>query len=248
MESCSTKIMNYDSRSTANGLLDRGSTPLYSILITPRSVPKGDAFMLFKDTKMRSDMNYYYHDGFTFLTKEEAALAEVESKRVAYIEERLDYTNPLKVLSIYNKAIDEHVFEGQVGLSYLRKIQEFLMHSNGIDANQIQAIPAFDVAKQVKSEPAKKAKPEKSQQLIFSVIMNIALVAAIIAMFAITLTSDNPNILNYERTLQNKYATWEQELKSRESKVREKERELGIPLYEEESEFEEENFTINGND
>ena len=31
-------------------------------------------------------------------------------------------------------------------------------------------------------------------------------------MFAIALTSDEPNILNYERALVNKYSAWEQEL------------------------------------
>lgn len=52
--------------------------------------------------------------------------------------------------------------------------------------------------------------------------MNIVMVIAIIAMFIITLNSDQPNVLNYERNLQNKYATWEQELTQREQTVREK--------------------------
>lgn len=189
-------------------------------------------------------MNYYYHDGFTFLTKEEALQAEVESKRIAYIEERIDYSNPIKVLSIYNKAIDERIFEGQVGLTYLRKVQEFLMNSPEVNPEQIQAIPAFDLVKHPKKEAIPKQKQERSQQLIFSVIMNIALVAAIIAMFAITLTSENPNILNYERNLQNRYASWEQELKTRENAVRAKERELGIYKPEVESRLEEEDISI----
>ena len=42
------------------------------------------------------------------------------------------------------------------------------------------------------------------------------------------MTSDNPNILNYENNLQNKYAQWEQELTERENVLREKERNLMI--------------------
>ena len=61
-----------------------------------------------------------------------------------------------------------------------------------------------------------------------SVVMNIVMIIAIIAMFVITLNSDQPNILNYEKNIQNKYATWEQELTQREQAVREKERELHI--------------------
>ena len=68
----------------------------------------------------------------------------------------------------------------------------------------------------------------KKAGLCLSVIMNIVMIVAIIAMFVITLNSDQPNILNYERNLQNKYASWEQELTRREQTVREKERELHI--------------------
>lgn len=68
----------------------------------------------------------------------------------------------------------------------------------------------------------------KKAGLCLSVIMNIVMIVAIIAMFVITLNSDQPNILNYERNLQNKYASWEQELTQREQTVREKERELHI--------------------
>ena len=59
-----------------------------------------------------------------------------------------------------------------------------------------------------------------------SVLLNVLLVLAIAAMFMITLRSDNPNVLNYERALTDKYASWEQELTERERAVREKELEL----------------------
>ena len=84
-----------------------------------------------------------------------------------------------------------------------------------------------------KTSPARrriKPAPEENKNTTFrlSLIMNIVMVIAIIAMFIITLNSDQPNVLNYERNLQNKYATWEQELTQREQTVREKERELHI--------------------
>ena len=58
--------------------------------------------------------------------------------------------------------------------------------------------------------------------------MNIALIAAVIAMFVITLKSDQPNILNYETALINRYSEWEEELSVRENALREKERELKL--------------------
>ena len=64
--------------------------------------------------------------------------------------------------------------------------------------------------------------------MIISVVINVMLTAAVIAMFYIAMTSDNPNSLNYENNLQNKYAQWEQELTERENVLREKERNLMI--------------------
>ena len=64
-------------------------------------------------------------------------------------------------------------------------------------------------------------------------ILNILLILLVIAMFVITLTGNNPTILNYEQKLQNKYAGWEQELTERENAVREKERELSLNAGEE---------------
>jgi hypothetical protein len=51
-------------------------------------------------------------------------------------------------------------------------------------------------------------------------------VAAIIIMFVITATSSNPNILNYESKLQDRYASWEEDLKTREAELNARERAL----------------------
>ena len=70
-------------------------------------------------------------------------------------------------------------------------------------------------------------KREKTR-FLFSVILNVLLVMAVAAMFSIALRSNNPNILNYERAITNRYAAWEQELTEREQKIREKEKELRL--------------------
>ena len=73
-----------------------------------------------------------------------------------------------------------------------------------------------------------KKKDEEKQKLIISYILNIMLVIAMIAMLVITVNSDNPNIMNYEKVLTNRYASWEQELTEREEVIRQKEKELSI--------------------
>ena len=75
--------------------------------------------------------------------------------------------------------------------------------------------------KPVKSKPTRK---ELSVKLLLGV--NAVLILLIAAMFYITINGSNPNIINYERVLQNKYSQWDQELTQREAVIREKEREL----------------------
>ena len=52
------------------------------------------------------------------------------------------------------------------------------------------------------------------------VIINIALVIAVIAMAVIMSTSQTPTIINYENKIQDKYAGWEEELQSREARIK----------------------------
>lgn len=61
-----------------------------------------------------------------------------------------------------------------------------------------------------------------------SILLNIVLMMAVAGMFWIALGAGQPNILNYEEMLLNRYAGWEQELAEREQIIREKERELSL--------------------
>jgi hypothetical protein len=71
-------------------------------------------------------------------------------------------------------------------------------------------------------------KLKRAYLLPIMIAINILLVLMIIFMFAIAINSNQPNILNYRRILQNRYASWEQDLTQREQTIRDKERELDI--------------------
>lgn len=173
--------------------------------------------------------------GFAFYSEKDAKLAEQERQKIAYLDKRIDHADLESVLAIYKKALDDRVFRTPVGLEYLRELQGELKAEQEILGEEIPPIPLWtnfaDIRK--KTAPARRRiqpAPEdhRNTPLRLSLIMNIVMVIAIIAMFVITLNSDQPNVLNYERNLQDKYATWEQELTQREQTVREKERELHI--------------------
>ncbi len=174
-------------------------------------------------------------EGFSFSTERDAALAATEQKKIEYLEERMNYDNPAGILNIYQKAIRERVFKTPIGLEYLKHLQEYLQTCTDIDPSSILPIPLYknyDGEFRQQPSPARyRIKPtpkKKSIALPVSVMLNIVLIVAVIAMFFITLKADQPNILNYERALTDRYATWEQELTEREQAIREKERELKL--------------------
>lgn len=173
--------------------------------------------------------------GFLFLTEKEAKLAEVERKKIAYLESKIDYSKPEDILYIYDKTVKENVFSTPVGMIYLKQLQEFLLNQEGIDPASVAAIPLNNTYQEYgKAQSAKERMQEKHEQemgakksqLTVSVILNMLLALAMIAMFIISLNSDSPNIINYKRVITDQYATWDQELTEREQAVREKEREL----------------------
>lgn len=157
-------------------------------------------------------------------------------RRSPYLDKHIDHADMQSVLAIYKKALEDRVFRTPVGLEYLRELQGELRARGEELGEEVPPIPLWTNFADVrtKTSPARRriqSMPEdggKKAGLHLSVIMNIVMIVAIIAMFVITLNSDQPNILNYERNLQNKYASWEQELTQREQTVREKERELHI--------------------
>lgn len=178
----------------------------------------------------------YVVSGFAFYSEKDARLAEQERQKIAYLDKRIDHTDLESVLAIYKKAVEERVFRTPVGLEYLRELQGELRAGEGELGEEIPPIPLWTNFADIreKTSPARrriqpmKAAEGRNTTFRLSLIMNIVMVVAIVAMFIITLNSDQPNILNYERNLQNKYAAWEQELTQREQAVREKERELHI--------------------
>lgn len=176
-------------------------------------------------------------EGFCFQSARDAERAAQEKRKIEYLEERMDYSNHEYILGVYQKAIENRVFKTPVGICYLKELQQFLLDQPDVDSEEIPAIPLsqdYDpvpgetgASVQKKERPAEE-KTNKSSSLTVSIILNVLLVIAVIAMFVIALNADQPNILNYEKEITNRYASWEQELTEREQAVRAKERELNI--------------------
>lgn len=181
----------------------------------------------------------YCVDGYRFASLEDAKEAQVEKIKADYFDAKLQGKNKESILAVYDKMLDDKIFETPLGWEYLRKVQRELRHS-GVSEEQIRPIPLYltfshkeseetEKPVRVRVKPSQKVSADK-RRLQTSVIINVLLVILVIAMFAITLNSNNPNILNYRKQILNEYASWEQELTQRERAVKEKESSLGMDI------------------
>ena len=175
-------------------------------------------------------------DGFRFNTPSDAKAAGDELKKINYIQSHLNYNDPKNVLAIYDKMIENRIFVTPVGLTYVKKVQDFLYNSKEIYDDQVRPLPLSNVytlgqASAVRDRPIRRIEPVKKRDklqssLFISRAINILLVICIAALIIIAMNSQNPNIINYEHVIQDRYASWEQELNARETAVRQRERAL----------------------
>lgn len=191
---------------------------------------------------MRSELQV---DEFVFTTVEDAKLAATEKKKIEYLNTHMDTSDTQKMLLLYEKVNRDRIFKTPVGMKYLEELRARLIEA-GVQEESIPLIQLYASYEprprdrsdtSVRTRMIQEKKEALQKRLGFSMLLNVLLILAVIAMFVIALKSNNPNILNYERNLQNQYATWEQELTERENKVRERERKLNMET-ETESEIE----------
>lgn len=173
----------------------------------------------------------YAVGGFSFSDEKEAEQAKKELEGIKYIKSKVDSGKPEMMLEIYNKIIAEHLFETAVGICYLKELQEKLMMNPETRGKVIKAIPVegshvkpreIEKVTQVKGGKTEKQIKLKEKHINYKnryrTLLSVSIVLLVIVafMFAITITSNSPNILNYENEIINKYEDWEKQLQERE--------------------------------
>lgn len=175
-------------------------------------------------------------NGYRFGSFKDAQIAEEEIKKAKYFETRLTGKTGRNRLAVYDQILDKKVFQTPIGWEYLRYMQEE-MQGLGISEEEIRPIPMYLTFVHEEEQEAEKPvrqriRPSRRNDIMhkyrITLLLNVLLGILVVAMFAITINSDNPNILNYKNAIVNQYATWEQELTERENAVREKEQNLQI--------------------
>lgn len=169
-------------------------------------------------------------DGFYFCDEDILKEAKKEAEGVRYMKARIDLNQPDKVLSIYNRMLRQKSFQTQVGYTYLRELQEYLLAMPQVAKEDVAPIKVYADLRVLDAsgttESLRRENKKARQSLRNSVLLNILLFVVIGVIFGITLSSNSPTVLNYEKELVNRYSAWEQELKEREGAIEEKERAL----------------------
>ena len=182
-----------------------------------------------QDTKKQ-----YTIDGYVFGDMADVEIANQELCKINYIEKKIERHNGETILAVYQAALEKRMFRTPIGYNYLHQMQKRLV-GMGIDKERIPPIPLFQVFnnkyKTEERKPrltVKKQIPMDVKKLRYSIWVNVILFILVILLFAITVTGENANAINYRHAIQNEYSEWADDLMQREQIMREKERELGI--------------------
>jgi hypothetical protein len=181
--------------------------------------------------------NQFTVNGYLFGDAEDVKLAQQEVSAIRYMDKKMERYNGEGILAVYQAAIEKKIFRTPIGYQYLQQLQK-RMQSMGVPKENIPPIPLYQVYNnRYKTEttpvrkPVKKKVDPQVKKLRYSILGNVILVALVMILFAIAITGENANAINYRNAILNEYSQWEQELTEREDTVREKERELGISSY-----------------
>lgn len=168
----------------------------------------------------------YVVDGYLFETEKEAQLARKELQGIIYLQKNNNLKDIKVMKQVYEKLLKQGLFRTPVGLNYLKRLQSAIVDKEGMES-----VPPIPVAvkgmdgttdlrvKRTMMELDDVGWKYRKRFRIAVAIIGI-LSACLVLMLAIASTTNQPNILNYEEKLIDKYEHWEQELEEREEMLK----------------------------
>ncbi|MBQ9118623.1 MAG: hypothetical protein IJY09_01020 [Lachnospiraceae bacterium] len=173
---------------------------------------------------------------YAFETKAEWEAAKKEEESISYIRAKMDLTSRDAVEKLYRKLIEKRNFITPIGIDFLKEQRSFLLRS-GYTEEQLPAIYiSLPRKKSALTEELTAGEKQKYKRLAEyyqgklrnTRIVAVFLVAVVIAMFLITMFGPNTPLADAQERVENRYASWAEELTKREQNIREREKELGI--------------------
>lgn len=178
---------------------------------------------------VKEDSQGYVVDGFLFADRQDAARAAKELQGILYLQRNNNLKDIRVMKQVYQKLLSQGLFRTPVGLNYLKYLQNAIAAKEGFE--EVSPIPVQMYEN--RSADGGKGTQDSNRTLHlremddigfryrrrFRIAMAVVAVlsACLVCMLVIASTTNQPNILNYEEKLVDKYEQWEQELEERES-------------------------------
>lgn len=171
--------------------------------------------------------------GFEFKDEFSYNQAKDELEKIQKIKGDYNIKDIGQLLSLYNRLIDEEVYQTPVGITFLRTVQKELYGKVNTSKQSIRNIPAplygsranGGNLKEKDTQNTKKETVGKYKDLyIKMLIINAVLVVTIGIMFVITKHSEKYDLDYYRESIENDYINWENNLKERESALTQQEK------------------------
>lgn len=184
------------------------------------------------------DKTKYTLTNYSFDDEDSYEEAKHELESVKYIEANTDFKDGRKVLKLYNSLLGSGEFKTVVGYDFLvtlRKtiIQKGLAEDAGLPKVKISGKVLPKTAKEyvISKQESREARYNKlimdyRSSYRSSRIINIALAIIIIIMIGISIKSDRTVFKEFEESVIDKYAQWEEELNAREKEIQIREESL----------------------
>lgn len=171
--------------------------------------------------------------GFEFKDEFSYNQAKDELEKIQKIKGDYNIKDIGQLLSLYNRLIDEEVYQTPVGITFLKTIQKELYGKANTLKQSIRNIPAASYDSNAKGGGLKGGDTQKTKKgavgkykdlYIKMLIINVVLVVTIGVMFVITKHSEKYDLDYYRESIENDYINWENNLKEREAALTQQEK------------------------
>lgn len=167
----------------------------------------------------------YVVDGYLFATEKQAQEAKKELEGIKFLQRNNDMKDAKVLVQIYNRLLEQGLFHTPIGLNYLKYLQNAIRAGGGEDVAPIPVRKgrtddhdSMQFRKNMKELNDVGNVYRKRFRVAMFVISLLS--ACLVFMICVAATTDQPNILNYEDKIVNKYEQWEQELERREQDLK----------------------------
>lgn len=182
-------------------------------------------------------MGRFEFEGYSFDTAKEMDIAKKEAESIEYIKAKMELKDREKARKLYDSLIEKKTFVTPIGINFMMELNKDL---SMFSIKPLEGVPVHLPLERIKAGEGKLTKGlihnsnEKSlkqsdiykDKLKNSRIINVFLVILVLAMFAVVLFGDNSPFVDAEKKIQDKYATWEEQLNEKEQLLQEREQQL----------------------